>query len=246
MKTCLFTLSYLDGVDKSGSSRLERNIKYLNYYWPLRKEFGFQTIAMVDNASSWENLHALQKAAPFRMTFEDTAPPIDAKPYLFEYDRIRFFRFSEHLKAGERFFKGDPRHAVDYPYVWRGFAFINTLFHVLGYEKVILIDSDCFVLSPRLAHHIRDLKTTWWTVHCPKYDFPDASIQVITKDLFLDHDWSVLNGMVMEKILPFSWVDYSFNCDRYGEKNLPVTPEMDFYGQAPVSQQMNYRWGDRQ
>src|SRR5689334_14899196 len=66
----------------------------------------------------------------------------------------------------------------DYPYCWRALYDIRTLIDA-GYKKIIMIDSDCFVLSQKLAEFIKKLDSGWTTLWCKRWNFPEASFQVI-------------------------------------------------------------------
>jgi hypothetical protein len=241
VKTCLFTLSYLDGVDNLGNNRLERNLKYLNYYWPLRKEFGFQKIVMADNCSSVKSLAYLSDLAPASLGIQSEAQSSQLIPDF----EIQLFRFEDHLAYGTTFPQDDPRSYYDYPYCWRGFDFLRRVFGHLNYDRVILIDSDGFVLSPRLAHFMRDIASGWTSFWCKKYGFPEASLQVIDRNSFrsryFTEPWQSHVGEIMEWSLPFTEVNRGFNCDRYGETRTPVSPDMDYYGQALNEMAMVYR-----
>lgn len=239
MKTCLFSACYLDGKDDRGSSRFFRTQKYLEYYWPLRDELGFQNIVLYDNASALPALiHLIESSPPLTVL---NSPPCERLP-------ISVFSDEYHLAKYSTFHDGDPRRQYDYPYCWRALWFVRELLSTYGFDKVICIDTDGFVLSPRLAHAIRDNhENAWSSLWCPKYDFPETAVQIIgpKHEMFMDvtkTDWRNWNGLKMEDALPVTILE-GFNSDRYGEDRKLVTPDIDFYGQAPYDMEMKYRWG---
>ncbi len=127
----------------------------------------------------------------------------------------------------------------DYPYCWRILYDIKILIQ-LGYEKIIFLDSDCFITSQRALDHIRALDTGWETFYCRKYGFPSAEAHVLCKDAFPIYEaftsipYEQHMGKVLEDVVPFTKVNHAFNVDRWGEDRIPCAPHMDIYSQAPV------------
>ncbi len=236
MKTCLYSLSQLDGVDPSGSSRFDRQLKFVNHYWKLRDLMGFDSIIFSDNGSSADGMVEF-----LNVTGADASE--NGNKLLSGDAQIKIFKFNERLEPRSEFPPNDPRHGLDYPYCWRGLDFVDAL--LSHYDKVVFIDSDCFVLSPRFAKYIKSVSKGWETVWCPKHSFPDASFQIITQcenfELFTTMPWSKNNGRLMEWALPFTNVRMDFVADRFGESREDPTDEMDFYGQCPVDIEMRFR-----
>lgn len=224
--SCLFTPCYLEGDDEFGSSRLERNKKYIAYYRKLKERIGFSRIVMVDNASPMELLKELGATV--------MAP--DQELLLLGDSDLHIFRYPEHLTR---------RGGADYPYCWRALYFYRDLMS-MGYQKIITCDSDGFILSGNLADRIRDTDRGWISFLCKKYNFPEASLHVLCKDAFqrfrsfCKEDFYHHNGKVMEVTLPFDHVSEVFDVDRYGENRTPVNPDMDYYGQCPVDIEMRF------
>ena len=212
MKTCLYSLSYLDGLDNTGSSRLERQIKYVKYYSKLKEILGFEWIEFCENNSSKENIN--------NFIYAVSDQPGD----------IAFYSFPAHIPRGKDY---------DMGYVWRGLHYIRELIED-GYEKIICIDSDGFVLTKRLADYIRNCNSGWVSLFNNYYNFPTAEMHILNKDKFeffmgyTSTDWRVLNGQCQEKVLPFSDIERNFNTLRIGE--YPTTDvKYDFISQVPVS-----------
>lgn len=108
-----------------------------------------------------------------------------------------------------------------------------------GYDKIIVLDDDAYLLSDRIIKYVKNLNSGWTTFWCPKYQFPECAAHVLCRDAFPifeaftsvpfgDHI-----GKTMERTLPFTNVNKDFNCDRYGENYTAQLPEIDGYFQCP-------------
>lgn len=207
MKTCIYTLLYIDGEE-----RLNRNIKFVNYYRNLKEELGFTHFYFCDNASPLE----------WTDKFIEATDPHKHKD-------IISFRYNQHLER-----KG----VFDYPYCWRGLHTMRVLIDS-GFEKILCIDSDMYVLTKELAAYIKNCNSGWEAFWCNKYSFPEAALHILNKDKFdffmgyTSIPWERMNGLVMEKVLPFSKVNQDFLIDRYGEERKEQKPYMHAYGQCP-------------
>lgn len=187
--------------------RVNRYEKWLNYHLAIKNELGFDHIFLVDNASPPDNIEKLQNA--------------------YKND-VTVYSFIDHL----------PRFGgLAYPYCWRGMDWAKKAIRGFTAKKMIFLDSDFYVLTPKLAKYIKELDTGWTAMWCPKYEFPEAALHVLCEDSFpLLVDFPIpsythYNGQHMEKLLPFTHIEKDFVGDRYGETKEPQTNEMDFYGQ---------------
>jgi hypothetical protein len=158
----------------------------------------------------------------------DTCTWIEAK-----YD-IRVVNAQPHL----------PRIAVtDYPAIWRCYWYVKKLLE--EYEKVVLIATDAYILSQRLADYIEGLDSGWTALWSPKYNCPATEIQVIVRGCkafedFFSGDFDLrYNGKMEETIVPLTHVEKSFVGDRYGEYEFPqngyAPGVQDYYTQVPDS-----------
>lgn len=218
MRACLYTPMFLDGVDDQGNSRLDRNIRYVKYYSAIQSEIGFDDIIFADNASSYDSMRAFKDAVGLKYP-------------------VQIHKFHQHLARGGTF---------NMPYVWRALHHIRDLI-AEGYQKIICIDSDAFVLTKKLANHIRDTNTGWEALWCAKYGFPEAACHWISEDqfsFFLGYTsvpWERMNNLVMENSLPFTKVNKDFVSDRFGENFCEQTEIMDFYGQSNLKTKLEFR-----
>jgi hypothetical protein len=220
MSTVLFTPCFLEGKDALGNSRYDRNIRYVDYYSKIQGDLGIDALAMADNASPYSLMRS----------------------FLYHVEGKRFmkgswFHYEERLTGGGGY---------NYPYCWRALYALKELLN--DFYKIVIIDSDGFILSKRLAHYVRDLDTGWSTLWCNKWQFPESSFQVICRDAypilkdFCDgDDYMKHNGKCMENVLPFTFVNKDFDSDRYGEDRVPQRDGMDFYSQAPLDIPLEYK-----
>jgi len=138
------------------------------------------------------------------------------------------------IKSLENIPWGGPNN---YPYCWRALYYIKNLIEE-GYEKIVVIDSDGFIVSKKMADYIKNLSSGWTSFWCKRWEFPEASIHVLCKDAFnmfynfIKIPYQRRVGSIMEMTLPFTHIEESFVCDRFGETNDLLTDEMDYYGQA--------------
>lgn len=215
MKTALFAPCYLDGKDPSGSDRIERVNRWLDYYRAIKDQLGFDQIYLSDDGSSFENYQRLKVGTD-----------------------LRFLLNSKLERQG---FPG----GLDYPWCWRAFWQMKVAIEC-GFKKIIMCDTDTFILSPKLAHFIRALSSEWTAFHLGKYDFPSAELHILCEDAFplytvwTGGEFMKKNGLMMERDLPFTKINRDFNFDRWGEERLPQLPIMDAYSQAPLDVELRY------
>jgi len=220
MKTTMFAPCYL------GEDRLERNIKWLNYYEPLLSKLNVNNLYLIDNGSRLEDLELLGGHV---VTPEwTTIIPPTSRPYL------TVVHFPDHI----------PRSAWDnYEYWWRAMDWgFNKIRDKFNYDKVIHIDTDVYILKQKVIDLINGLDTGWNAFWSKIYAFPETTFQVLCKDSFnlteeylnLEPEYSKYNGKVAEDIIPFTNVIKDLIGDRYGEQGLNQGPAMDYYAQAEI------------
>ena len=197
MKTLLFCTAW----STSDVVWQHRYGKWLNHV--LHGGVHFDQVLMVDDGSS-----VLPKS--FEMAHFDPENLPASQPA----SSVVFGTFSKHLgRLG----------GANYPGWWRSFGFGVRYAKRYGFNKVVHIESDSFVLSQNLATYLNQLDRGWTTLWCPRWKFPETCIQVINEDCFASYD-SVMSkpygefiGRVAEHVLPFTQVERCFKGDRYGE-----------------------------
>lgn len=115
------------------------------------------------------------------------------------------------------------QNVATYPGWWRSFLHSVTIARNLGVDKIIHIESDAYVLSPRLVDFINDVQSGWHVLWSERYAFPETAIQIICRDQFahferFKHQHAALAfGDIAERLLPFSAVERDFKGDRYAD-----------------------------
>jgi hypothetical protein len=110
----------------------------------------------------------------------------------------------------------------------------------LGYTKIIHLESDAYLISQKICNYIDDLNSGWTSFRCPKYNFPETSIQVICEDQF-DNLGRMAKVPIetykmcqAENIIPFTHIETDFVGDRYGESTHKQFPGLDYYNQCQL------------
>lgn len=145
-----------------------------------------------------------------------------------------------------------PSDYPDYPYAWRNVLYRHNILDE-GHRKIIVLESDFFILSKRLMQYIDDLDDGWTSLWCEKHHFPETAIQIIVQGC---HEFSRYcaelakykpsfssSGLhhVQEIILPVTRIATQFVGDRYGVSDtVPLKGEapdiatLDWWGQWPI------------
>jgi hypothetical protein len=196
MKSIIFCTSYIRDAD-AWETRYQR---WLDYY----QDFPLDVVKrlMIDDGSPY------LPPADIIKTVSNTAPLASIE------DKNLIIRFDDNL--GRQSIK-------DYPGWWRSFLHSLEVARELGADKIIHIESDAYILSPRLRDFIDQTSTGWhvlWTQH---NNFPETAIQVICRDQFeIFEDFKQKNPTLhfpdmAEHMLPFTAVNKKFKGDRYSE-----------------------------
>lgn len=144
--TILFTPCIVDTEE-----RLQRNIKWLEYYLPLKELLGYDDIVMVDNASPPDKLAILQN------------------------------RFSEVVFI-KKYIRLERINHLSYPYWYRAFKEVLQYARNRAYNKIIHIDSDGFLLSPKICEFFKTTDAGWHSLYCSAHKFPETIFQIIGSD----------------------------------------------------------------
>jgi hypothetical protein len=148
------------------------------------------------------------------------------------------------LRFGERL----GRSAIDcYPGWWRSFLFSVHIAKYYRCRKILHVESDAFILSRRLMEFIKRISSGWTCFWCPRWNFPETSIQVICEDKFdvmqelWNSGWDQFSGKYAEHVLPFTNVVKNAYGDRYGEFRFRIPRIADFAAQVSASQEVWFR-----
>jgi hypothetical protein len=140
-------------------------------------------------------------------------------------------RFGEHLGR---------RSVLDYPGWYRSFMFVAGYATRYGFDKIVHIESDTYILSQALLDHINSLQHGWTAFWSPRWNLPETCIQVICADHLpryrevATRPYGSFTGNPIERLLPFTHVEKGFKGDRYGEFRSDLPLDADYSSQVPV------------
>lgn len=141
------------------------------------------------------------------------------------------------------------RHAVwDFPGWHRSFAFAAHYAAECGFEKIIHIESDAFLVSARIVKYFADLTEGWVALYSTKYQFPEIALQVIAgSGVASFHRWAArpysdLVNRCHETALLYTHVETGFIGDRYGEDLQYIPRDADYAAQVQIGRESSYYW----
>ena len=138
-----------------------------------------------------------------------------------------------------RFDKRMGRRGVsDFPGWVRSFFFAARYAEANGFEKLVHLESDAFVISEKMQDYINNLTDGWTAPYCNRYRRPESAIQIIAGSglslyrAFASRDIESLAGKVIEKELPLTHVESGFRGDRFREFIDHVPHDADWSAQT--------------
>lgn len=116
----------------------------------------------------------------------------------------------------------------DYPGWWRSFSFSIKLAEKYGFDKMIHIESDFYIVSRKMFDYIQKLSVGWTAFYSRYYDFAETAIQVICRDSFDSFNKIYCTAThqdyrfseIAEYVIPFTNIEKNFYGDRFGERNV--------------------------
>ena len=215
-KTLVFCTSYFETEE----DYYLRYKKWISYYTSLPFSEG-KDFFMLDDCSNLNVADDLYNYIEGDIS-EDT--PIE---------KMNFYHFDERW--------GNSRTA-NHPGWFRSFFFSLDIAKTLGYEKIIHIESDLYLLSQGICDYIDGLESGWVSFRSKMYRFPESSLQIINKDNYykfenlkqetLARGLEQMASLNVEWLLPVTHVEEGFNGDRFGERNRKQDKDMDYYAQS--------------
>lgn len=138
-----------------------------------------------------------------------------------------------------------------FPGWYRSFAFaVNYGIHS-GFDKIIHIEADAFLVSGRAADYFNSVRNGWISMWCPTHGWAESTLQIINKDqfanclAFFSKPYSahvVQPYTAIERLLPVTYINETLVGDRYGEGNREVPYGADFASQLGWSLPESYYW----
>lgn len=135
-----------------------------------------------------------------------------------------------------------------FPGWYRSFAFGVLYGASHGFEKIIHLESDAFLVSERIQRHFNEFTSGWFSVWCEAYLFPEIAIQAAAGDeiadmaAFVREPYSRLAGQIHEYLLPFTHIERDFVGNRYGEMIGHIPRQADYSAQTHSGQPDAFYW----
>ena len=117
---------------------------------------------------------------------------------------------------------------------WRSFLFSLEIARAYGFERIVHVESDAFLLTRRIVDRINATAEGWTAFWCPQYGVPEPALQVIARDQFdamaavgargLD----ALTEALAELTIPFTRIERGFAGNRYGESRGRIPGYADY------------------
>jgi hypothetical protein len=136
----------------------------------------------------------------------------------------------------------------DFPGWHRSFAFGALYAEANGFDRVIHLESDAFLISERAQDYFRNFRDGWAALWCERFEFPDIAFQVVAGEqlralaAFARLPYDRMRHEVHEWALPLTHVERGLTGDRYGEDTEQVPAEADYAGQVQSLREPSYYW----
>ncbi|MAH46086.1 hypothetical protein CMI37_09650 [Candidatus Pacearchaeota archaeon] len=230
MKSFIFCTCYIG----SEEARLKRYEKWINYYKgiPFSDD---KPLFVIDDGSDEEYLREL---ADVRIDEGNLEHAPDSK-------QSTLYHFKERVGINpEDNVPGLFGSTLGW---YRSFFYSLEIASKFGYDKIIHLESDAYLITQKVCDYIDSLKTGWTSLYCPRYTFPETSIQIICEDQFdvfrkmVDKPLESYRTSQAENIIPFTHVEDSFIGDRYGEMTSMQLPGIDYYNQCNFRTNLKFK-----
>jgi len=130
---------------------------------------------------------------------------------------------------------------------WRSFLFSLDIAETYGYDKIVHVESDAYVLSRALVDYLNGLASGWTALWCPRYNFPEPALQAIHRDQFpalravAARGLDTLTRQLAELVLPFTHIERRLAGNRYGEWRRRIPGYADYACQVNATMDVRYR-----
>ena len=215
LKTLLFCTSYC--ADEAAWQRRYRRWLAHHRWIPLRKAATFFIDDCSPHVPADPDLHCLHEL-----------PTGSDLP-----DATCVYRFATHLGR---------EGLIGHFGWWRSFLFSLDIARAFGFEKIVHVESDAYLLSRKVVDYVNALDTGWTVMWCPKYGFPEPAIQIVAADQFqrmadvASAGVARLGQALAEFTLPFTHIEKRFVGNRYGEQRTRIPGYADYACQIDSSE----------
>src|SRR5258708_4194171 len=212
--------------------QMRRYQRWINYYRSLMNELNADKLFLIDDGGTYDapSLNVLYDFLPDKLT-----------------EPVNVYRFNDNLGRNSN---------IDYPGWWRSFLFSYEIAKKYSYDKIIHIESDFFILSPKLKEFVRNTSHGWNCLYSQHFDFPESALQVICQDSYhlldklqtttRENSYKAID--CAEKMIPFTNIEKTFIGDRIGEdrvfaawmdKHIPLMNRLDYIAQVHIRSQVD-------
>jgi hypothetical protein len=209
MKTLLFCASF----SNSKESWNHRWRRWVDHHSTVGLEY--DQILIVDDGSpvlpDWSDYSIITD-------FSDTLPE----------SKVLIYQYKDNLGSPEVF---------DYPGLYRSLSTGIAYAVKYGFNKVLNIESDAFVLSQQLVKYINEIDNDWLAMWDHHFQIPELGINVAAGTglekccSFFEQPYENLRGKMLEVELPFTQIEKNFVGARYGEFLNSVPEDADYANQ---------------
>jgi hypothetical protein len=137
---------------------------------------------------------------------------------------------------------------LNFPGWHRSYIFGALYAEANGFDRIIHIESDAFLLSDKARQFVTTYTDGWAALWSPRYDVPEMAISVTAgRGLrrlaeFARQPYAALIGAIHERAVPFTHIEKGLTGDRYGESPAPIPANADYAAQVPTQRERNYYW----
>ncbi len=136
----------------------------------------------------------------------------------------------------------------DFPGWHRSFAFGARYARAHGFDKVVHLESDAFLVSRRMRRLVDAHGSGWVIPWSERYKFPEIAIQLVGPDqleafaAFAARPYDWMRHRVHEPLFTPTHIERGLVGERYGEEAGPVPRDADYATQVPSQREPSYYW----
>ncbi len=125
-----------------------------------------------------------------------------------------------------------------YPGWSRSFGFAARFARIHGFDKVVHVESDAFIISTKMQQYVNDVSDGWIAPAILSHAMPESAIQIMAGSgaqayfEFSKAPYHHSVGTEAEHVIPFTKIERLFTGSRYGETMNNVPRDADFVTQS--------------
>ena len=208
------------------------------HIWDTR--YGAWLLALLRGSLQYDQMLMIDDASPVMPSWQGVNVVADA-PDARADSKVAIYRFNTYF--------GRYENGV-FPGWFRSFGFAGEYAERCGFDKILHIESDAFLITPRIHEYFNARTTGWTALWCPLHSLPESGLQMIAgRDIqdyraFMSRPYEELRDNLIERLMPFTRVEKQFIGDRYGERGDTIPRDADYAMQARVDLYANpeYLW----